>query len=90
MEQIINSGYKAYMVVTGGGTRCLPMLLECGGASSFLLEFITPYSTKAINKFLYNGTIPISQLQSLSMLLVFPFTLIPHSLDTILLLKIKV
>lgn len=44
INQILNSGYKACLVITGGGTGVITRLLENGGGSKFLEAAFVPYS----------------------------------------------
>jgi len=41
---------KAYLLVTGGGTRFIGDFLEQGGGSATILGFEVPYATEAFNK----------------------------------------
>ncbi len=52
IEKILQSGYKAVLYITGGGTHAIPSLLEGGGGSAFLLEADVPYSQEAFDKIL--------------------------------------
>lgn len=51
-QQIIDSGAKIYLVVTGGGSEVIPKILTQGGASKFLAGAEVPYSGKAVLNFL--------------------------------------
>lgn len=44
--------YKIAMCVTGGGTDIIPMLLNKGGASKYIVDIQVPYSCEAIDKYL--------------------------------------
>jgi len=43
IQEILKSKYKLYLSLTGGGTRCVSMLLENGGASEVFLGASIPY-----------------------------------------------
>jgi hypothetical protein len=47
IEEILDSGYKAGLIITGGGTEAISQLLQYGGGSKFLLDAKIPYSTRA-------------------------------------------
>lgn len=44
IKEILNSGYKCCMIITGGGTGAITQLLQYGGGSKFLLHAEIPYS----------------------------------------------
>lgn len=50
--KIIDSGWKASFVVTGGGSGALHALLATPGASRFVVEAHVPYSPEALGRFL--------------------------------------
>jgi hypothetical protein len=50
--KIINSGYRAVLVVTGGGSGALNALLSTPGASRFIADARIPYSPEALERFL--------------------------------------
>ncbi|MCC7300574.1 MAG: CinA family protein [Verrucomicrobia bacterium] len=52
IERILNSGYRAAFVLTGGGSGALNALLSTPGASRFVTEAHVPYSTEALERFL--------------------------------------
>jgi nicotinamide mononucleotide (NMN) deamidase PncC len=52
IEAIQASGYKATLVVTGGGIGTVGALLQHPGASRFLLEAQVPYSPEAMFAYL--------------------------------------
>ena len=56
IERILNSGYRAVLVTTGGGSSALNALLTTPGASRFVVEAHVPYSTEALERFL--GEVP--------------------------------
>ncbi len=56
VEAIQSSGYKAAMVVSGGGSGAVHALLSHSGASRFILEAQIPYSPEAM--FDYLGETP--------------------------------
>ena len=58
VEAIQSSGYKAVLVVTGGGVGAIHALLEHPGASRFVLDVQIPYSAAALDEFL--GEAPAS------------------------------
>lgn len=51
-EAIQSSGYKAALVVTGGGSGAVESLLSHPGASRFILEVQIPYSAPAMRDYL--------------------------------------
>ena len=52
IEKIHGSGYRAALVVTGGGTGALHALLSHPGAARFVLEAQVPYSLEAMFDYL--------------------------------------
>jgi len=56
VEALQSSGYKAAMVVCGGGSGAVHALLSRPGASRFVLEVQIPYSPEALAAYL--GKIP--------------------------------
>ncbi len=52
IERILNSGYRAVLVTTGGGSSALNALLTTPGASRFVIETHVPYSPEALEQFL--------------------------------------
>ncbi len=52
IERILNSGYRAVLVTTGGGSSAVNALLTAPGASHFVVEAHVPYSPEAIERFL--------------------------------------
>jgi hypothetical protein len=52
IERILNSGYRAVLVTTGGGSGALNALLSTPGASRFVIEAHVPYSPEALERFL--------------------------------------
>jgi hypothetical protein len=52
LAKIHQSGYKAILAITGGGTGAINGLLEHGGGSAFLLEAIVPYGEESLTNFL--------------------------------------
>jgi molybdopterin-guanine dinucleotide biosynthesis protein A len=50
--KIINSGYRAVLVTTGGGSGALNALLSTPGASRFVVEAQIPYSPEALFSYL--------------------------------------
>lgn len=52
IERILNSGYRAVLVTTGGGSGALNALLTTPGASRFVIEAHVPYSPEALERFL--------------------------------------
>ena len=56
IERILNSGCRAVLVTTGGGSSALNALLTTPGASRFVIEAHVPYSPEALERFL--GEIP--------------------------------
>ena len=51
-EKIIHSGFRAALVITGGGSGALHALLATPGASRFVVEAHVPYSPEALDRFL--------------------------------------
>lgn len=58
IEAVQASGYKAVIVVSGGGSGAVHALLSHPGASRFVLEAQVPYSPEAM--FDYLGETPVS------------------------------
>ncbi|MEN7974059.1 MAG: hypothetical protein ABFR47_09530 [Verrucomicrobiota bacterium] len=56
IEAIQSSGYKAAVVVTGGGSGAVHALLSHPGASRFVLDIQIPYSAEALAAYL-GGTV---------------------------------
>jgi len=52
IERILNSGFRAVLVTTGGGSGALNALLATPGASRFVIEAHIPYSPEALERFL--------------------------------------
>ncbi|MFA6173697.1 MAG: hypothetical protein WC701_08405 [Kiritimatiellales bacterium] len=52
----MNSGFRAVLVTTGGGSSALNALLTKPGASRFVIEAHVPYSPEALERFL--GEVP--------------------------------
>lgn len=52
IEGILNSGCRAVIVTTGGGSGALHALLSTPGASRFVAEAHIPYSPEALERFL--------------------------------------
>jgi len=52
IERILNSGRRAVLVTTGGGSSALNVLLTTPGASRFVVEAHVPYSPEALERFL--------------------------------------
>jgi len=52
IERILNSGWRAVLVTTGGGSSALNALLTTPGASRFVIEAHVPYSPEALERFL--------------------------------------
>ncbi len=52
IERILDSGYKAVLVTTGGGSTALNALLTTPGASRFVADAQIPYSPEALERFL--------------------------------------
>ena len=52
VESIQSSGYRACLVVAGGGTGAVHALLSHPGASRFVLEAQVPYSPRALFDYL--------------------------------------
>jgi hypothetical protein len=52
IERILNSGYRAVLVTTGGGSGALNALLTTPGASRFIVDAQIPYSPKALSAYL--------------------------------------
>ncbi len=52
IERILNSGFRAVLVTTGGGSGALNALLTTPGASRFVVEAHVPYSPEALERFL--------------------------------------
>ncbi|MFA7368637.1 MAG: CinA family protein, partial [Kiritimatiellales bacterium] len=48
----MNSGFRAVLVTTGGGSSALNALLTTPGASRFVIEAHVPYSPEALERFL--------------------------------------
>lgn len=52
IERILNSGCRAVLVTTGGGSSALNALLTTPGASRFVIAAHVPYSPEALEQFL--------------------------------------
>ena len=52
IERILNSGFRAVLVTTGGGSGALHALLSTPGASRFVADAQIPYSPEALERFL--------------------------------------
>ena len=52
IERILNSGFRAVLVTTGGGSSALNALLTTPGASRFVRAAHIPYSSEALEEFL--------------------------------------
>lgn len=52
IESIQSSGFRACIVVAGGGSGAVHALLAHAGASRFVLDVQIPYSREAMNEFL--------------------------------------
>ncbi len=52
IKRILDSGYKAVLVTTGGGSSALNALLTTSGASRFVADAQIPYSPEALERFL--------------------------------------
>jgi nicotinamide mononucleotide (NMN) deamidase PncC/glycerol-3-phosphate cytidylyltransferase-like family protein len=52
IERIFNSGFRAMLVIAGGGSGALHALLSTPGASRFVSEAYVPYSPEALEHFL--------------------------------------
>lgn len=52
IDTILNSGFKASLAVTGGGSGAVHALLSTPGASSFVVDVRIPYSPEALEEFL--------------------------------------
>lgn len=52
IERILNSGFRAVFVTTGGGSGALHALLSTPGASRFVADARIPYSPEALEAFL--------------------------------------
>ncbi len=52
IERILNSGYRAVFVITGGGSDALNALLSTPGASRFIADAQIPYSPEALFSYL--------------------------------------
>lgn len=52
IARILNSGFRAVFVTTGGGSGALHALLSTPGASSFVADARIPYSPEALEAFL--------------------------------------
>lgn len=52
VKPILNSGFRAVLVATGGGSGALNTLLSTPGASRFVVEACMPYSPEALERFL--------------------------------------
>ena len=52
IERILDSGYKAVLVTTGGGSSTLNALLTMPGASRFVVDAQIPYSPEALSTYL--------------------------------------
>jgi len=48
--QIIASGFQGSIVITGGGTEAIPMLLDHGGGSAVLHSAFVPYSEQSLHQ----------------------------------------
>ena len=62
IERILNSGCRAVLVTTGGGSSALNALLTTPGASRFVIEAHVPYSPEALERFL--GEIPAQSVSA--------------------------
>ncbi|NOU36524.1 MAG: hypothetical protein HOO88_07120 [Kiritimatiellaceae bacterium] len=60
VSKIINSGWRAVLVTTGGGSGALNALLSTPGASRFVSEAHVPYSPEALERFL--GEAPLQSV----------------------------
>jgi nicotinamide mononucleotide (NMN) deamidase PncC len=58
IKRIFDSGFRAALVVTGGGSGALHALLSTPGASSFVADARIPYSPEALEDFLHE---PVDQ-----------------------------
>lgn len=52
IARIFDSGFRAVLVTTGGGSGALHSLLSTPGASRFITEAHVPYSSEALERFL--------------------------------------
>jgi hypothetical protein len=52
IERILNSGFRAVLVTTGGGSGALHALLATPGASRFVADAQIPYSPEALERFI--------------------------------------
>jgi len=52
IEAIQNSEYFANIVITGGGTRFIPILMTHAGASRFVNEIVVPYCPDSMEEYL--------------------------------------
>jgi len=52
ITRILDSGYKAVLVTTGGGSTALNTLLTTPGASRFVADAQIPYSPEALSAYL--------------------------------------
>ena len=52
IARILNSGYRAVLVTTGGGSGALNALLTTPGASRFIADAQIPYSPEALSSYL--------------------------------------
>lgn len=52
IERILNSGFRAVLVTTGGGSGALHVLLTTPGASRFVADAQIPYSPEALSSYL--------------------------------------
>lgn len=52
IERILNSGFRAVLVTTGGGSGALHALLSTPGASRFVADARIPYSSEALADFI--------------------------------------
>lgn len=64
ITKIHQSGYKAVLAITGGGTGAINSLLEHGGGSAFLLEAIVPYGQESLAGFI--GHVPEKYVSDLT------------------------
>lgn len=68
-RQIVNLPYKIGAVITGGGASAITRLLEMGGMSKVLDQFIIPYSESAVNDFVNGSHIEKSCSKATSLIL---------------------
>lgn len=53
VNKIINSGFSAGLVITGGGCGVIGTLLKNGGGSNFLKFGYVPYSRESLSAYIY-------------------------------------